>query len=158
VEVVELYKRAITAEPWSNKLWLAYCEWFWSLHTDCQNGDAGWPEEEQLFGQGEFSLETALGVWQDGAKATKYRLNDSHELWNRWVSIEEEQLALNPSPERIERVRNLYLDRLQIPHAAWDETSSKFSQFITKYDEPDDGSSHEVGTDGEGSIQQARGS
>jgi RNA recognition motif-containing protein len=136
VEVVELYKRAITAEPWSNKLWLAYCEWFWSLHTDCQNGDAGWPEEEQLFGQEEFSLETALGVWQDGAKATKYRLNDSHELWNRWISIEEEQLALNPSPERIERVRNLYLDRLQIPHAAWDETSSKFSQFITKYDEP----------------------
>jgi len=136
IEVVELYERATTAEPWSNKLWLAYCEWFWSLHTDCQNGDAGWPEEEQLFGQEQFSLETSLNVWQKGAEKTKYRLNDSHELWNRWISIEEEQLALSPSPERIERVRSLFLDRLQIPHATWEETSSKFSQFITKYDEP----------------------
>ncbi|TVY59352.1 putative RNA-binding protein [Lachnellula suecica] len=135
IEVVELYKRAIVAEPWSLKLWLAYCEWFWSLHTDCQNGDAGWPEEEQIFGQESFTLESALDIWQEGALATKYRLNDSHELWNRWISIEEEQLAKSPSPERMERVRGLFLDRLQVPHAAWDETSSKFSQFITKYDE-----------------------
>ncbi|TVY46832.1 putative RNA-binding protein [Lachnellula occidentalis] len=136
VEVVELYKRAISAEPWSNKLWLAYCEWVWSLHTDCQNGDAGWPEEEQLFGQEAFSLETALNIWQQGAQATQYRLNDSHELWNRWISIEQEQLALSKTPERIERIRTLFLDRLQIPHTTWEETSSAFSMFITKYDEP----------------------
>jgi hypothetical protein len=60
VGVVEQYKRAIAAEPWSNKLWLAYCEWVWSLHTDCQNADAGWPEEEQMLGQELFSLETAM--------------------------------------------------------------------------------------------------
>lgn len=135
VEVVELYKRAIAAEPWSNKLWLAYCEWVWSLHTDSQNGDAGWPEEEQLFGQEAFSLETSLDIWQQAAQATQYRLNDSHELWNRWISIEEEQLALAPSPERVQRVRALFLDRLQTPHATWEETSSNFSQFVTKYDE-----------------------
>lgn len=135
VGVVELYKRAIAAEPWSNKLWLAYCEWVWSLYTDCQNGDAGWPEEEQLLGQELFSLETALDVWQQGAQATKYRLNDSHELWNRWMSIELDQLSKGPTKDNIDRVRSIFFDRLQTPHSAWDETSQMFSSFLTKYDE-----------------------
>ncbi|RDL37616.1 uncharacterized protein BP5553_05049 [Venustampulla echinocandica] len=136
IGVVELYKRALAAEPWSNKLWLAYCEWVWSLHTDCQNGDAGWPEEEQLLGQELFSLETALDVWQQGAQATQYRLSDGHELWNRWISIEQEQLSGLEDKERIERIKRLFLDRLQIPHATWAETSQMSSTFITKYDEP----------------------
>ncbi|KAE8453990.1 hypothetical protein EG329_007766 [Mollisiaceae sp. DMI_Dod_QoI] len=135
VGVVELYKRAIAAEPWSIKLWLAYCEWVWSLYTDCQNGDAGWPEEEQLLGQELFSLETALDVWQQGAQATRYRLNDSYELWNRWMSIELDQLASSPNPQSLERIRNLFLDRLQTPHANWEETSQMFSAFVSKYDE-----------------------
>jgi RNA recognition motif-containing protein len=135
IRVVELYKQAIAAEPWSNKIWMAYCEWFWSLHTDCLNGDAGWPEDEQLLGQELFSLEVALDVWRQGAQATQYRLNDSHELWNRWISIELGQLSTAPTPENIDRVRNIFLDRLQIPHAAWDETSQMFSTFVTKYDE-----------------------
>ncbi|KAH8820961.1 hypothetical protein F5884DRAFT_850209 [Xylogone sp. PMI_703] len=136
IGVVELYKRAIAAEPWSNKLWLAYCEWVWSLYTDCQTADAGWPEEEQKLGQELFSLEMALDVWQQGAQATSFRLNDSHELWNRWVSIELERLANSPTRDSIEHVRNLFFARLQVPHAMWDETSQMFSAFITKYDEP----------------------
>jgi hypothetical protein len=93
VGVVELYKRSIAAEPWSLKLWSAYCEWVWSLYTDCQTADAGWPEEEQLLGQELFSIDTALDVWRQGAQATQFRLNDSHELWNRWMSIEIEQFS-----------------------------------------------------------------
>ncbi|KAL2071702.1 hypothetical protein VTL71DRAFT_12937 [Oculimacula yallundae] len=135
IGVVEQYKRAIAAEPWSSKLWLAYCEWFWSLYTDCQNGDAGWPEEEQQVGQEVFSLAVALDVWQEGSQATQYRLNDSHELWNRWMSIELEQVSKAPTREKIERARSLFFDRLQVPHARWDETSQMLSTFITKFDE-----------------------
>ena len=135
VEVVELYKKAVGAEPFSLRLWLAYCEWIWSLYTDCQSGDAGWSEEEQLLGQELFSLEMAFDIWQQGAQATRYRLNDSHLLWNRWMSIELEELAKNPEPPAIERIKALFMNRLQTPHAAWDETSQTFSTFITKYDE-----------------------
>ena len=111
VEVVELYKRAVGAEPLSLRLWLAYCEWIWSLYTDCQSGDAGWSEEEQLLGQELFSLEVALEIWQQGAQATRYRLNDSHLLWNRWMSIELEELAMNTEPHAIERIKALFMDR-----------------------------------------------
>ena len=143
VEVVEQYKRAIVAEPWSLKLWLAYCEWFWSLHTDCQTADAGWPEEDQALGQQVFSIDTAQDIWEEASRATQYRINDSHELWNRWISIELEELsksklasgAKNAPPAEVERVRNLFLNRLQTPHATWDDTSQKFSSFLSEYAE-----------------------
>ncbi|KAI1002756.1 hypothetical protein K3495_g5445 [Podosphaera aphanis] len=135
VEVVELYKRAIAAEPWSNKIWLAYCEWVWSLYKDCQNSDAGWPDEEQSLGQEIFTLEMALDVWVQGAQATQYRLNDSHELWNRWISIELELLSESPALQNIDHVRKLFQARLQTPHATWDDTSQMFSTFLTKFSE-----------------------
>jgi len=143
VEVVELYKLALAAEPWSLKLWLAYSEWFWSLHTDCQTADAGWPEEEQLVGKDVFALDTALDVWEEAARAIQYRLNDSHELWDRWLSIELEELAKSRNeshtktapPAEIERVHQIFLDRLQTPHSSWDDTSQKFSTFLSEYEE-----------------------
>ena len=135
IEVVELYKRAIAAEPWSCKIWLAYCEWVWSLHTDCQNGDAGWPEEEQLLGQELFSEDMALDVWQEGSQATQYRINDSNEVWDRWIALELEKLSKPSTEEGIEHVPKMFLDRLQIPHATWDQTSQAFSTFISQYDE-----------------------
>lgn len=135
IGVVELYKRAVAAEPWSTKLWLARCEWVWSLHTDCQNGDAGWPEDEQLLGQEIFSEEIGIEMWQEGAQATQYRLNDSHELWNRWMSIEMLLLATRPTTQRVERIKSLFLQRLQVPHTTWEETSTLLSSFLTKHDE-----------------------
>jgi hypothetical protein len=126
VGVLEVYKRAIAAEPFSNKLWLAYCEWYWSLYSDCQNGDAGWSEEEQEVGQAVFTLQEALMLWSQGAEATKYRLSDSHLLWNQYISIELQELSKSQAPESLERIRKLFLDRLQIPHATWDETSQMF--------------------------------
>lgn len=140
VEVMEQYKDAIISEPWSIKLWLARCEWVYSLYTDCRDPDAGWPDEEQRAGQDIFSFQMVQELWQEGAAATRFRLNDSHELWNRWINIELEELAKSPTREHVERVREMFIDRLQTPHAKWDETSQMFSTFLTKYDEASWGS------------------
>ena len=66
VKIVELFKSAVNAEPGSLKIWLAYCEYFWSLFTDCQTGEAGWPEEEQMLGRELFSFDSALSLWSEG--------------------------------------------------------------------------------------------
>lgn len=129
-----LQSKAIASEPWSLKLWLAYCEWFWSLHTDCQTADAGWPEDEQLFGQEVFTLSESLLIWEEGYRSTQYRINDSHEIWNRWISIELEELSKARTKEYIERVRNIFFQRVQIPHGTWDETAQKLSTFLSDYD------------------------
>lgn len=133
VKVVELFKNAVNAEPGSLKLWLAYCEYFWSLFTGCQSAEAGWSDEEQMLGREIFSFDAALSLWSEGYEAVKYRLNDSHEFWDRWVSIELEQLARTRTPVGVRRISHLFRDRLQIPHATWDSTSQMFSSFLSTY-------------------------
>ncbi|KAF3004509.1 Splicing factor [Neopestalotiopsis sp. 37M] len=133
VKVVELFKGAISAEPWSLKIWLAYCEYYWSLFIDCQTREAGWPEEEQHMGRELFSFSTALTLWSDGYQAVKYRMNDSHEFWNRWAGIEMEQLSRSRTANGVKRISHLFRDRLSIPHATWDNTSQMFSSFLSEY-------------------------
>ncbi|OTB02741.1 hypothetical protein M426DRAFT_61540 [Hypoxylon sp. CI-4A] len=133
IKVVELFKKAVSSEPGSLKIWLAYCEWFWSLFTDCQSSEAGWPEEEQLFGRDLFTFDSALSLWSEGYEAIRYRINDSHEFWNRWVSIELEQLARTRNPVGVRRISHLFRDRLQVPHSTWDNTSQMFSSFLSTY-------------------------
>ncbi|KAI4593402.1 Splicing factor [Pestalotiopsis sp. 9143b] len=133
VKIVELFKGAINAEPASLKIWLAYCEYYWSLFIDCQTREAGWPEEEQLMGRELFSFSSALSLWSDGYQAIKYRMIDSHEFWNRWASIEMEQLSRTRTPNGVKRISHLFRDRLSIPHASWDNTSQMFSSFLSEY-------------------------
>ncbi|CAJ2503058.1 Uu.00g104520.m01.CDS01 [Anthostomella pinea] len=133
VKVVELFKSAISDEPASLNIWLAYCEWFWSLFTDCQSSDAGWPDDEQMLGRELFSFDAALSLWSEGYNAIKYRINDSHEFWNRWVSIELDQLARTRTPSGVKRISHLYRDRLQVPHSTWDLTSQAFSSLLSTY-------------------------
>ncbi|KAK1753875.1 squamous cell carcinoma antigen recognized by T-cells 3 [Echria macrotheca] len=134
VNVVECFRRAVSAEPGSLKVWLAYCEYFWSLYTDCQPGsDAGWSPEEQQLGREAFTLDAALNLWQEGYEAVQYRLADSHELWNRWVSLEMELLARTATPAGIRRITHLFKMRLATPHATWDATSQMFSTFLSEY-------------------------
>ncbi|KAK8015595.1 RNA recognition motif domain-containing protein [Apiospora marii] len=133
VKMVELFKSATSAEPGSMRIWLAYCEYFWSLFTDCQSNEAGWSTEEQQLGQQIFSFNSALSLWSDGYKPIMYRVNDSHEFWNRWISIEQEQLARTRTPFGVQRITRLFRDRLTIPHATWDETSQMFSGFLSEY-------------------------
>ncbi|KAK3395188.1 hypothetical protein B0H63DRAFT_462785 [Podospora didyma] len=134
VNVVESFRRAVSAEPGSLKVWMAYCEYFWSLYTDCQPGnDAGWPVEDQHLGREMFTLDAALNLWQQGYEAVQYRLSDSHELWNRWISLEMELLARTATEAGIRRITHLFKNRLTVPHATWDNTSSMFSSFLSEY-------------------------
>ncbi|KAK8076533.1 hypothetical protein PG994_003805 [Apiospora phragmitis] len=133
VKIVELFKSATLAEPGSMRIWLAYCEYFWSLFTDCQSSEAGWPAEEQQLGRQIFSFDSALSLWSDGYKLISHRINDSHEFWNRWISIEQEQLARTRTQAGVQRITHLFRDRLQVPHATWDETSQMFSGFLSEY-------------------------
>ncbi|KAM0424651.1 hypothetical protein ACHAPT_010177 [Fusarium lateritium] len=134
VNVVELYKRAVGAEPGSLRIWLAYCNYFWSLWEETQAPSGhGWSDEERILGRELFSFGAALDLWQQGYEAIRYRLGDSHLLWDRWISLEMELLAKTKTPEGIKRITHLYCDRLLIPHLTWDETSQNFSTFLSEY-------------------------
>ncbi|KAJ2903225.1 hypothetical protein MKZ38_010261 [Zalerion maritima] len=133
-QVLEVFDDAIRSEPTSLRVWLAYCEYFWTLYTGCMNGPVpGWTREDQIEGRQVFSLNDALSLWNRGYDAIKWRVGDSHRLWDRWVSLELEQLARTRTPEGVKRITHLFRNRLQTPHQTWDCTSSMFSTFLTEY-------------------------
>ncbi|KAJ4133921.1 Splicing factor [Fusarium equiseti] len=134
VNAVEHYKHAVSSEPGSLRIWLAYCNYFWSLWeaTQISTGD-GWSDEERMLGRELFTFNAALDLWQQGYVAIRYRLGDSHLLWDRWISLEMELLAKTRTPEGIKRITHLYRDRLLTPHLTWEETSQNFSHFLTEY-------------------------
>ncbi|CAK7215675.1 Splicing factor [Sporothrix bragantina] len=136
IHVVELYRSAVNAEPGSIRVWIAYCDYFWALYFECMQRSgsvASWPPEEQQAAADIFSLDAALHLWSEGHEATKYRLSDSHELWNRWIALERDLLDRTRTAEGVRRITHLYRNRLTIPHAAWDDTSSAFSSFLSEY-------------------------
>lgn len=133
VHAIEVHKRAIAAEPGSLRVWLAYCNFFWSLWQSSQSPSAGWTEEEQVMGRDLFSFGDALDLWQQGYEAIKYRLDDSHVLWDRWISLEMDLLSKTKTPEGIKRITHLYRNRLLTPHLTWDDTSQNYSSFLSEY-------------------------
>ncbi|KAK0744739.1 hypothetical protein B0T21DRAFT_358278 [Apiosordaria backusii] len=134
VRVIESFKEAVSAEPGSIKVWMAYCEYFWSLYNDCQPvSDAGWSPDEQEIGRSIFTIDAALNLWQRGYEAVQYRLSDSNELWDRWISLEMELLRRTVTDAGVRRITQLFRNRLTVPHATWDRTSQMFSNFLSEH-------------------------
>lgn len=132
--VLEIFDEATRSEPFSLHVWLSYCDYFWSLYTGCMNGPvAGWTRKDQMEGRELFTINDALSLWNKGYDAVKYRIGDSHVLWDRWISLELEQLSRTRTPEGVRRITHLFRLRLQTPHQTWENTSSMFSTFLSQY-------------------------
>ncbi|KKA30423.1 hypothetical protein TD95_004370 [Thielaviopsis punctulata] len=136
---IEKFRHATKTEPGSLAIWRAYCEFFHSLYVDSLNPRAPgsklarWPNDELMVAMEMFTLDGTLQLWQQGYEAIRYRLNDSHVLWNRWIGLEMEQLMRTRTPEGIRRITHLYRNRLTTPHVTWDETASNFASFLSNF-------------------------
>jgi hypothetical protein len=134
IAVLELCQRSVEEEFGSTKLWNIYGEWVLYLYNSA-HGETGiqWTEEDRMVGREVFTWESVLEVWQRGADATQWRINNSHLVWDRLLDLYTQDIARAPSQDKINHLRGLYDVRLQTPHATWDETFQKFSGFISTY-------------------------
>ena len=136
--VMELCMKAVQEEPLSIALWKLYGEWVWSTYA-IANGFAdadsdNWSEEDMMICKEVFTRELILSVWEQAVNATKWRIDESNVIWDRYVELIMQDFPENPSTKTIEEVRTLYMMRLEVPHAAWEATSQAFWPFISKYD------------------------
>ncbi|KAI9667028.1 MAG: Splicing factor [Trizodia sp. TS-e1964] len=138
--VMELCKRAVEQAVGSTRLWLLYGEWVWSLHRSAMmvdfeaEGLAGkWTEEEKIMGTVVFEWKMIISVWTQAVEATKWRINDSRLVWNRYADLMLEDLEEKRTKAKIEKLRSSFGERLKTPHYGWDETFQMFSSFVTKY-------------------------
>ncbi|KAF7183629.1 hypothetical protein CNMCM7691_003908 [Aspergillus felis] len=135
IAVMELCQRSIEEEYGSTKLWAIYGEWVLYLYNSA-NGDTGsnqWSEEDKLVGREVFTWQSVLDVWQRGAEATRWRIHDSHLVWDRFLDLQVQDLSRRPSQERASQVKSFFDVRLQTPHATWDQTFQAFSGFVSTY-------------------------
>ncbi|KAE8348885.1 hypothetical protein BDV28DRAFT_74201 [Aspergillus coremiiformis] len=135
IAVMELCQRSVEEEYGSTKLWSIYGEWVLYLYNSAhgEGGPNQWTEEDRMIGREVFSWQSVLDVWQRGAEATRWRIHDSHLVWDRLLDLQMQDTARNPTQEKIGHVRGLFDIRLQTPHANWDQTFQTFSGFVSTY-------------------------
>lgn len=153
--VMELCQKAVHDEVGSTKLWRLYGDWMLHLYN-CSHDTAGlseisaleshpivgqvlarqrWSEEDKMVGPEVFRWDIMLEVWRSGVKATEWHINDSHVVWDSYMKILLQDLQSRPSIEKMDEIKKLFSLRLRTPHATWDDTSSMFSSFVTRYDD-----------------------
>ncbi|KAJ5647923.1 hypothetical protein N7490_004295 [Penicillium lividum] len=130
--VVNLCRRSVIEEFGSTHLWHIYGEWVLYLYKSAvgETGGAGqWTEEDRR----RFTWQLVLDVWKDAAESTRWRINNSHLVWDRYLDLLAQDISRSPSQEKINHLRGLYDARLQTPHANWDQTFQSFSGFVSTY-------------------------
>lgn len=135
IAVMELCKRSVEEEYGSTKLWEIYGEWVLYLYNAASDSSeqSTWSEEDRLIGREVFTWQTVLDVWQRGADATCWKINDSNRVWDKLLELHMTDLARSPTQEKVSQVKGLFDRRLQTPHLTWDTTFQEFSSFVTTY-------------------------
>ncbi|KAI4099688.1 MAG: hypothetical protein LQ339_005853 [Xanthoria mediterranea] len=146
--VVDLYERAVQEEVVSTKLWLRFAQWMTSLYVaatqDALAREAvqslhevqGWSDEDKLVAGEVYNWRVLIDVyWARGVNATKWRIDQSHLLWDPYTTLLLQDLERSPSTEGVARMKAHFLDRLRTPHATWDQTFQMFSTFISRYED-----------------------
>ncbi|KAG0000284.1 RNA-binding protein 4F [Entomortierella chlamydospora] len=125
IHVLELYERA-TSDYLSITIWESYLEYAIQEYTESMD----LPEIEVVV-NGEY----LNSLFQKAKKFTGYHTSQSHVVWNIWIDFELGKLASQevPSAEDVDRVKEIYLERIAIPHSELEDTFSGFSSFISKY-------------------------
>ncbi|TPX35042.1 hypothetical protein SmJEL517_g02402 [Synchytrium microbalum] len=116
-DVLKLYARAVTdylsIEIWRDYIDYVVEEYVQGLAVSADDPDALW-----------LTLEEVRGVCNQAMTNTGNHVSKSHVIWNACRDFEVAVLE----------VRNMYRDRLKIPHSAIQDTFSDYSSFETKYD------------------------
>ncbi|KAI9727791.1 MAG: Splicing factor [Cirrosporium novae-zelandiae] len=121
-------------EVGSVKLWSAYGELMLYLYDAAHGADDTWSEEDKIIGIEIFNSQSVIDVWKNGAMATRYRINDSNLVWDRYIDLVLKDLEKGAPKKKVDEVKSEFLSRLQIPHATWGQTFQLFSTFISTYD------------------------
>jgi len=136
--VMQLCMRATSEEPASVKLWTLYGEFVWDnyavAHDFAPDPSDSWTDEDKMICREIFTRDLVLSTWGDGVSATRWRIDESQQVWDRYVELIMQDFPERPSQQTVDEVRDLYMNRLQVPHATWEQTSQAFWPFISRYD------------------------
>ncbi|KAK6396470.1 hypothetical protein LTR65_009554 [Meristemomyces frigidus] len=138
ITVTELYQKAVQDEPASVKLWQAYVDWVEANYKACNDMEGstqtGWTEEDKEMCRELFTSDMLNTVLEQALPATQWRIDESHMLWDRYAELVMQALPASPVEADIQRIRDMFLQRLQVPHATSTETAQQMLwPIVNKY-------------------------
>ena len=146
LSVMEMCLKSVEEEPGSTKLWLAYGQWMLSLYKQAHPQDLrlssimtiparyAISEEDMMVAREVFGWPQMMEVWKRAEEETRWRINDSHLIWDTWTELLMIDLASSPLQEAINDIQYHFINRLQTPHAKWEQTFQAYSEFVSRYD------------------------
>ncbi|KAK3679068.1 Splicing factor [Recurvomyces mirabilis] len=136
IGVTELFQKAVQDEPASAKLWQAYGDWIRSCHVACNEvtESHGWTVEDKEVCRDLFTRETLVNVFEQAIAATQWRLSDSQHLWSQYAELLLEDMPDSANEPDVARLKNTYLQRLQVPHAESGETAQAYWSIMSRYE------------------------
>lgn len=136
IAVTELFQKSVQDEPTSVALWSAYANWIESSHAACNNlpgaDQSGWSEDDKEVCKDLFTKDMLVNVLEQAVPATQWRIDQSHLLWNRYISAVQPDDLNTTSRQDLERTQNHFIERLRIPSAGWEETRQLFWPLMTR--------------------------
>lgn len=136
INVTELFQKAVQDEPSSVALWLAYTDWVESNYASCNNlpgsEQSSWSEEDKEVCRELFTREMLVNTLEQAIPATQWRIDQSHLVWNRYISTIQPQNLNEAARQDLERIQNNYIERLRMPSLGWEETRQLFWPLMTR--------------------------
>ncbi|KAF2773023.1 hypothetical protein EJ03DRAFT_333664 [Teratosphaeria nubilosa] len=138
VNVTELYQKAVSDEPASVKLWVAYADFVQVNQAACHDlegsDQTGWTQEDKELCKELFTKEMLANVLEQAVAATQWRIDASHLLWDRFADLALQTFPSAPFSGDVLRLREMFIQRLQIPHATSAQTAQLFWHIINKFE------------------------
>ncbi|KAJ3314939.1 tyrosyl-DNA phosphodiesterase 1 [Blyttiomyces sp. JEL0837] len=136
VRILDIYSRAVK-DYLSIPLWVGYVQYA------TQGAIPDSEEEEEDENENGVSktqepwmpIDKARSVCEQAKTATELHIPESHKVWNIYRDFELRILEATPEDaSQIDRVRNMFLSRLQVPHSNMSDTFDSYSPFETSFD------------------------
>lgn len=135
ISLMELFQRAVQDEPSSVALWQAYVDWIEANYASCHNlpgsDQSSWTEEDKEICKELFNKDMLVSVLEQATQATQWRIDQSHLLWNRFITAIQPENMNESNRQDLERIQNHFIERLRIPSSGWDETRQLFWPLMT---------------------------
>ncbi|KTW30179.1 hypothetical protein T552_00656 [Pneumocystis carinii B80] len=126
IYLLELYSKSVE-DYLSINLWKKYITYVKTQVEMTINSEKS--DLKELFNQNFLE-----NIYIQAYSATKYHILQSHEIWSFYRDYKVQMLKENPSLENIQDVKQIYIERLKVPHSGMETCFSDFSSFITNYD------------------------
>ncbi|KAK4503677.1 hypothetical protein PRZ48_004592 [Zasmidium cellare] len=138
INVIELFQKAVQDEPASVKLWKTYVDWVSASYAACNDlpgsDQQNWAEEDKEMCKELFNKDMVLNVLEQAVDATRWRIDENHHIWNRYAQVVQEEFPENPLKNDVQRLHGLFVQRLQQPHATWEDTMQLYWPIISKFE------------------------